>query len=270
MSNITIETQQILVEDLRPGMAFLLGGALWAVDEVCVNWDGDRLLTMVDPHNFVDSRPTMTLDRRLGIEIVTKHGCSNYAKSDRYEEVSASDKALDDLRFKLTGTRRLPEPKVEEEPLAQWEKNLLAGRDANDDGSTVNECCVPETSYEAEMMENNPCCGTNSNPGDAQDLTSVETQQLCYDDWTGRFFRGTLASLEVAMHRFNSIVMQEGEADLNTFYDLVELSPTPMGVDFGWNEEMKLIFGTIMSPEGKPAIAISFRNEPKPALGYGR
>ena len=268
MSNIIIGIQQILVEDLRPGMAFLLGGALWAVDEVGIAWDGDRILTLVDPNNLVDSRPTMTLDRHLGIEIVTKHGFSNFAKSDRYEEVSPSDKALDDLRFELTGTRRLPEPK--EEP--------LAGRDADDDGTTVNECCVPEccvpeTSYEAEMMEmmeNNPYCGTNSNPGDAQDLTSVKTQQLCYDDWTGRFFRGTLASLEVAMHRFNSIVMQEGEANLNTFYGLVELSPIRMGVDFGWNEEMKLIFGTIMSPQGEPAIAISFRNEPKPELGHGR
>ena len=255
MSNITIETQQILVEDLRPGMAFLLGGALWAVDEVCINWDGDRILTLVDPHNFVDSRPTMTLDRRLGIEIVTKHGCSNYAKSDRYEEVSASDKALDDLRFKLTGTRRLPEQK--EEPLAQWEKNLLAGRDA-DDG--------PETSLEAEQYE---CCQPDLTLG-TDAIQMPAEQDLCYDDWTGRFFRGTLASLEVAMHRFNSIVMQEGEADLNTFYDLVELSPIPMGVDFGWNEEMKLIFGTIMSPQGEPAIAISFRNEPKPALGHGR
>ena len=69
------------------------------------------------------------------------------------------------------------------------------------------------------------------------------------------------------MHRFNSIVMEEGSVELNTFYDLIELAPIPMGVDFGWSEPMSLIFGSILSPQGEPAIAISFRNAPKPELG---
>lgn len=95
--------------------------------------------------------------------------------------------------------------------------------------------------------------------------------ELCYDDWTGRWFHSNMNSIADAVNQVNAILIDEGELDLNTFYDRLGLTEVPMGTDFGWHHaktsKLGLIYGNITAPDGRPAIAISFRDAPKPKLG---
>ena len=95
--------------------------------------------------------------------------------------------------------------------------------------------------------------------------------QLCYDDWTGRYFHSDMNAIASVVNEVNAILIDEGELDLNTFYDRLGLGPVPMGTDFGWSHsktsKLALIYGNITAPDRRPAIAISFRDAPKPELG---
>ncbi len=88
------------------------------------------------------------------------------------------------------------------------------------------------------------------------------------DEWSGRFFEATMGDIQNAVNECNAMMIDEGELDLNTFYDRIGLAPIPMGMSFGWSgESMRIIFGSIVKPDGWPALTMSFRNDPKPELG---
>lgn len=92
--------------------------------------------------------------------------------------------------------------------------------------------------------------------------------ELCHDDWSGRWFMGSVPIIEKAIYEVNLQLVESGEASLNDFYDHVGLHPIPMGVNFGWNgAKIEPRFGNITASNGKPAISISFRTEPKDNLG---
>ncbi len=95
--------------------------------------------------------------------------------------------------------------------------------------------------------------------------------ELCYDDWTGRYFMSSMSEIQRAVNEVNAMLIDEGELDLNTFYDRIGLTNIPSGLDFGWSkaktDKIVLNYGNVNAPDGRPAIAISFRNDPRPGLG---
>lgn len=143
----------------------------------------------------------------------------------------------------VTLLNQKPEPV--EEPLADWERELLMGPEEAD---AWNKEQAEKASDEASQ-------DVYYNPA---------VKHLSYDKWTGRYFHSTLEEMELAAARVNEIVLQEGELMLNDFYDQLGLMPIRMGNDFGWNEPIRLIFGNITTQSGAPALTMSFRNEPKP------
>lgn len=92
--------------------------------------------------------------------------------------------------------------------------------------------------------------------------------QLCHDDFSGRWFQSNMNLIDKAVNDANSILIDEGELDLNMFYDRLGLPPLPAGNDFGWSraktDRIVVNFGNITTPDGRPAIDISFRKDPKP------
>lgn len=152
-----------------------------------------------------------------------------------FHEIDTQAEALAALRKKLT------------EPLSHAADEMLAeiNRDRFD---------IPAQQVDPSVQELNTL---DLNPG----------KHLCYDDWSGRYFYGSMEFLEASVARVNEMLLREGDVDLNAFYDEVGLSPIPMGTDFGWSEPIRLIMGSIVSPNGAPAICMSFRKHPKPAMG---
>lgn len=95
------------------------------------------------------------------------------------------------------------------------------------------------------------------------------------EDWTGRYFRGNIPTIEKAVSEANSFLHREGDVDLNTFYNFLGLEEITPGTTWGWSgDEIVLTYGTAFggplappSAQGAPIISIQFRNEPKPHLG---
>jgi hypothetical protein len=97
---------------------------------------------------------------------------------------------------------------------------------------------------------------------------------LVLDEWTGRYFNATIVEIQSAMLEINQIFLHEGSIDLNTVYDRLGLAGIPMGVEFGWSashtSEIRPVFGAHITPEGEPALTLSFRQEPRPNMGEDR
>jgi hypothetical protein len=94
---------------------------------------------------------------------------------------------------------------------------------------------------------------------------------LCFDQWSGRYFMGSIPIIEKAISDLNIQLVEAGDACLNDFYDYVGLSPIDMGQEFGWSgEKIEARFGNITASDGRPAIAFRFHQEPKENLGIRR
>lgn len=105
----------------------------------------------------------------------------------------------------------------------------------------------------------------------------IETNQtfLVQDEWTGRYFFSNVQELGQAVNAANSVVISEGDVDLNTLYEYMGLEPIPMGNDWGWSgDSVQLVYaGSLAGPgaprglAGTPCMIVRFRNEPKPSAG---
>lgn len=98
--------------------------------------------------------------------------------------------------------------------------------------------------------------------------------ELMHDDWSGRWFMGSVPIIEKAMYEVNLLLTEGQEVSLNEYYDHVGLDPIPMGTSFGWSAGNKIEprFGAVSTNEKEPrgAVSVSFRNEPKENLGVLR
>lgn len=95
--------------------------------------------------------------------------------------------------------------------------------------------------------------------------------ELCYDEWSGRWFMGSVPRIEKAVNEINRRLIDEGDASLNDFYDALGLGPIAMGQTFGWSgAKIEPRFGSVTSPDGRPAISVWFQDNPKENLGVLR
>lgn len=92
--------------------------------------------------------------------------------------------------------------------------------------------------------------------------------ELCYDDWSGRYFMGSVAKIESAVNEVNRRLMEDGDVTLNYFYENIGLPSASMGENFGWSgKKIEARFGAVQSSDGRPAIGVWFQPEPKNNLG---
>lgn len=98
-----------------------------------------------------------------------------------------------------------------------------------------------------------------------------EGKTLFRDEWSGRWFMSSMPKVEAAVNEVNRNIIQHGDASLNMFYDLVGLDNIPMGESFGWSgKTVDGRYGAVKTPDGRPAISVSFLRDPKAGLGIER
>lgn len=170
-------------------------------------------------------------------------------------DTTASDEALAVLREKLT----YESPEQMRRRLA-----AAASQDAWDTEPEESEY-VPQTYFDdgvkASQVEEQELNTIDHNPG----------KELCYDDWSGRYFRANMNHIADAVNKVNAIINTEGDACLNDYYDILGLTGLPMGIDFGWSgSHVSVTYGSFISPSGEPVLSVAFRTEPKPNLGQYR
>ncbi len=90
---------------------------------------------------------------------------------------------------------------------------------------------------------------------------------LCYDHWSGRYFRSDVDHINRAINEINRqmLVSMDGFVSLNDLYDELGLSHTPLGESFGWRIDNGLIeprLGSQIADDGTPCIVLDYNIAP--------
>lgn len=95
-----------------------------------------------------------------------------------------------------------------------------------------------------------------------------EPSSLCMDKQSGRYFMGSVPKIEKAVAAINLQIVEDGDASLNDFYELLGLPSIPIGERFGWNtNKIDAEFGSGITSDGRTAVVVDFRTEPEDNLG---
>lgn len=110
-----------------------------------------------------------------------------------------------------------------------------------------------------EKVENNP-----PPLNDTQIIMTGNGDVLCYDSYSGRYFRSNAQKIGSAINKLSHDVQSQNYVSLNEFWDELGLDNLPMGNDFGWNAE-DLIRGqlpvhvtAILTPDSQPCLCVDY------------
>lgn len=111
--------------------------------------------------------------------------------------------------------------------------------------------------------------GLERSDGDNNEvIITGQGTELCFDDLSGRFFYGSMAVIQNGINEVNRMLIEDGDATLNDYYDFIGLPLIPLGEDMGWSgPKIEGRFGSVVSKDGRPAISAWFQPAPKPASG---
>jgi len=103
------------------------------------------------------------------------------------------------------------------------------------------------------------------NKTDAQVIIVGGEDQLCYDRYTGRYFRSTAEKIRQAEIELKSTILKDMWCDHNLFYHLLDLEDVVIGDALGWNIDHmpEVVFSSHLSPTGVPCLAVDFKYLPK-------
>ena len=87
---------------------------------------------------------------------------------------------------------------------------------------------------------------------------------LCRDEYSGRYFNGTVEKIRAAENVVNYMVVHDYSASLTDFYNEIGLERTSMSDDVGWNVNrlLEVNFTSGLTADNVPCLAIHFRVEP--------
>lgn len=126
----------------------------------------------------------------------------------------------------------------------------------------------PKKTQELQNQLGQKAIERNPNNEDKEVLILDDGTELCYDDWSGRYFMSSVQKLESVINDINRMLIDYGSASLNDMYEFMSLNHIPMGDEWGWSgEKIEGRFGAVTSTDGRPAIAFSFHPAPKAGLG---
>lgn len=103
----------------------------------------------------------------------------------------------------------------------------------------------------------------DKHPIDHEVIITGEGNQLMFDEFSGRYFMGSIPIVERACAEVNALLAQNGEACLNDYYDSVGEKPIPIGMQVGWNTKLYPTFGSTTTSDGRSAVSVSFQKSPK-------
>lgn len=105
----------------------------------------------------------------------------------------------------------------------------------------------------------------DANPPTPQQLIMVgDTEVLCYDQFSGRYFNSTMETIKQGQNDINFQIINEGYASLNDFYEAIGLEHLNVGDEFGWSTEKRLEvkISTVLSKDSRPCIAVDYYTSP--------
>lgn len=106
----------------------------------------------------------------------------------------------------------------------------------------------------------------NDNPPNYANV--IETGQgdiLCYDTYTGKYYKSKPASIDKAVNDFNKDLMQEDYMSLNDLHERIGLPYSSLGDEFGWHIDdglVEVVYTSTLTPDNVPALVPEFSPRP--------
>ena len=115
-----------------------------------------------------------------------------------------------------------------------------------------------------DKLQRNPVCDDNV-------ILTNGGNHLCFDTYTGIYFRSNQVAIKRAENIINRVMIDEMSVSLNTFYEELGLPPVRMGDDLGWSmDDQRYVEAHVSSKvadNGEPCLVVSFPIVPK-QFGY--
>lgn len=106
----------------------------------------------------------------------------------------------------------------------------------------------------------------DNNPVSQNQVIVLGGETLCYDVWSGRYFRSDIDKIKRSVNELNRTMTYNEYVSLNDFYDKLGLEPTKQGELLGWKLSKGLIElnpSSHLSEKDQPAYAIDFVTPPE-------
>lgn len=104
-----------------------------------------------------------------------------------------------------------------------------------------------------------------------QNLSTRAGDVLCYESYTGRYFRSDSEEIQKAVYKFNRDMVFEVSSSLNDFYSILnndDLQPNDIGDDVGWNswcgQGMEVRFSSQLTSNEEPCLVMDYYPRPRP------
>jgi hypothetical protein len=99
-----------------------------------------------------------------------------------------------------------------------------------------------------------------------------EGEVLCFDKFTGRYFRSTMDRIKKAENAINRSIYNYDYASLSQFYEDAGLEPTSQSDAVGWNSGnlFELEYSAVLTDDERPCISIDFKYAPRTDYINGR
>ena len=86
---------------------------------------------------------------------------------------------------------------------------------------------------------------------------------LCYDTWSGRYFRTNYEKVRRAELDMNKALLRDGYYSLNDFYETIDLPAVDLGNLLGWHceatdQQVEINFTSKVTENGEPCLVIRF------------
>ena len=106
----------------------------------------------------------------------------------------------------------------------------------------------------------------DANPASKNQVIVLGGDTLCYDVWSGRYFKSDIDKIKRAINELNRTMTYDEYVSLNDFYDLLGLETNKQGELLGWKLSKGLIElrpSSHLSENDQPAYAIDFSIPPE-------
>ena len=88
---------------------------------------------------------------------------------------------------------------------------------------------------------------------------------LCFDQYTGRYFKGDVEQIRKTVNDFNRQLLSDMRIPLNDLYSELGLAPVESGQDVGWDVEKGLVnidFSAKLASGNVTCVVLTFSSKP--------
>lgn len=104
-------------------------------------------------------------------------------------------------------------------------------------------------------------------PTESNIFMSGKGNTLCYDEWSGRYFKSDIETIRKAQNDLNASLLSDLWVSLNDLYYRIGLPGIKIGEELGWNRDfdgqIDITFSSQLTENKEPCLVLSYLAEPR-------